>query len=351
METVQIRYTEQQLQTFLQQLFTSAGVEEHSASLVSRHLVTAHMRGVTSHGVIRTGIYIKRLRKGVVEKKDGFTIERETPVSATVNGGNGLGIPIASESIKLAVQKAKQSGVGMVAVTNSNHCGMLADYTNYAADQGCISLAFTNSPSAVAPWGGLEKYFGTNPFSYAVPRRDAPNIVFDMATSAVAKGKIIAAKNNGESIPLGWAITKDGEPTTDPAEALDGLLLPVGGPKGYGIAFLVEMLSTALSGAATGPHMGDLYHDFEKKQNNGHFFLAFRPDLFEDIDVFHDRIDQLAAEVQSVAVQEGIERVLLPGELEHAKLQKHQAEGVELSPVLAAELRELALELGVDPLD
>jgi ureidoglycolate dehydrogenase (NAD+) len=253
-----------------------------------------------------------------------------------------MGILVATEGMKIAVKKALKNGVGMVSINHSNHCGMLADYIKYATDNNCIAIAVTNAPSSMPPWGGMESFFGTNPIAYGVPRGNENPIIFDMATSVVARGKIRLAQKNNMKIPIGWALSKDGKQTDDPNVALDGgAVLPVGGHKGYGLAFFVEVLSGIMSGASYGPYLGTLYED--KIQNIGHFFLVFKADLFIDLKVFKSRMDQMSNEVKEIAKAEGFDEIYLPGELESVLYKKRSEKGIPLTQEVYSELESLTI--------
>ena len=225
------RIGKQNLEVFVEEIFLNAGLDQGQAKEIARHLVLANLRGVDSHGVNRVEIYTKRLEQGLVNKVFDPAISHDTPVSALIDAKNGSGIPVSAFGMDLAIQKAKQSGIGIVGIKNSNHCGMLADYVSKAVKEGCVALATTNAPANMPPWGGRERFFGTNPISYGVPAGEEDDIVFDMATSKVARGKIILAQKNKQEIPLGCALSTDVHPTTDPAEELEGVVLTVVGHK------------------------------------------------------------------------------------------------------------------------
>lgn len=335
------------LQEFTQNIFRKVGLTEHDAQQIARHLVLANLRGIDSHGLSKVAIYVKRFNEGIVKKRPNIEVIRETTVSALVDAGNGPGIVAASKGIRLAVEKAKNHGIGIVGMTHSNHCGMLADYVQYAVQHDCIALATTNAPSVMAPWGGKSRFFGTNPIAYGIPTGKEIDIIFDMATSNVAKGKIVLAKLNGEEIPLGWAISIEGKPTTDPDEALEGLILPIGGPKGYGLTFLVETLSALFTGSAYGPHIGDLFTNFSNKQNVGQFFFVMRADLFQDIDQFKSRMDLMIHEIRQIPLSESVDQIYLPGEIELMKYEERKRIGIPLSMPLIDELTEISQELQV----
>lgn len=340
--------SEKNLYSMVRDIFIGTGLSEKDAIVISKHLVNADMRGVKSHGVSRVNIYYQRLEKNIIEKNMSSNIEKETKSTALINGNNRFGILNANDAIKIAVNKAEETGIGMVGVKNSNHAGMLADYMDYATKKNYIAFATTNAPSSMAPWGGKEKFFGTNPLAYGIPTPINFPIIFDMATSVVARGKITYAKHNNQKIPLGWALTKDGEPTKDPYEATDGLVLPVGGPKGYGLAFLVEILSSILTGAAYGPHIGSLLKDWDRPQNVGHFFFVMRIDLFDSKDNFMKRVEEMINEIRQVPLADGYEKIYLPGELEVLEMDKRKLKGVPLTTGIIDDLNKMAKDLGIN---
>lgn len=336
-----VRVDKKDLEQYVYSVFQAAGLDGEQSAIVARHLVLANLRGVDSHGVGRVEGYTKRLDCGAVSKKSQMYVVKETASSMLLDGGNELGIIIATRGIEFAVRKAKDTGLAVVGIKNSNHCGMLGDYTQYAAHHDCIAFATTNAPSNMAPWGGRVKYFGTNPLSYGIPAGIEQDIIFDMATSVVARGKITLAQKNNQAIPIGWAISKEGSPTTDPREALDGLVLPVGGPKGYGLAFLVEILSGLFTGAAFGPYIGSLYRDLDRPQNVGQFFMVMRADLFEPLLEFKTRIDQMIKEIREIPLAKGFEKIYLPGEIELETMADREANGIPLTVEVLNELKEV----------
>jgi LDH2 family malate/lactate/ureidoglycolate dehydrogenase len=331
------RINHKSLEKFVYSIFVAAGLDDTHSQLIARHLVLANLRGVDSHGVSRVDIYTRRLDLGTVSKSYNPVIKTESPVSALIDGGNSSGIPLATDGIKLAIAKAKQYGIGVVGISNSNHCGMLADYISQAVEEDCVALATTNAPANMAPWGGKGRFFGTNPFAYGIPAGKESNIVCDMATSKVAKGKIIVAQKNNQSIPLGWALSSEGKPTTDPNEALNGVFLPVGEAKGYGLTVLVESLSALMTGSAFGPHIGDLYKESEK-QNVGQFFYVMRADLLRPLDEFKADVDSMIQEIRNVPLAENVDKIYLPGEIEQNNYRERETNGVPISQEILNEL-------------
>lgn len=338
------------MESFVCKIFCAAGLAENHAARIAGHLVLANLRGVDSHGVSRLRNYIDWMRNGLVSKPFEPQVERESASSLLLNGNNAFGILLASHGIRLAVQKAKQTGVSIVGIHHSNHCGMLADYTMYAAQNDCIALAITNAPPYMAPWGGRERFFGTNPFSYGIPVGPEVDIIFDMATSIVARGKILLAKKNNQPIPIGWAISKEGKPTTNPDEALEGMVLPVGGPKGYGLALLVEILSALFTGAAFGPNIPDLFEKASRPQNIGQCFIVMRADLFQDLDAFKNRMVQMIQEIRNIKPMEDVERIYLPGEIEKEIAKEREKNGIPLSVELVKDLVEVGRQYGITAL-
>jgi LDH2 family malate/lactate/ureidoglycolate dehydrogenase len=334
------------LEKVVSAIFKSYELSDEDANLVAKHLVLANLRGVESHGVVRVKSYIDRLELNLVESKNHIQIEKDFPSFCKVNGGNNLGIIVASKAVEIAINKAKATGLACVGVYNSNHCGMLADYTSKIANEGYIGFAVSNAPSSMTPWGAKEMYFGTNPLSYAIPTFTSRNIVFDMATSVVARGKITYALKNNLTIPVGWAIDKHGKMTENPQDALEGSVLPVGGPKGSGLALLVDILSGIISGAAFGTAVGSMKQD-DRKQNVGHFFFAMRPDLFVELDAFKNNIQKLKSDIKNLAKADGVEEILLPGEMEYDLLESRLQNGIPLSTVIVEALSEIAHEKGI----
>ncbi|MGX7680824.1 Ldh family oxidoreductase [Jatrophihabitans sp. DSM 45814] len=329
-------------QTFAQELLVAHGLPNEDAAMVADALVSADLRGVSTHGIVRLPGYIERLRRGMVEARPDITVRNVTPVCAHVDGGNGLGFVVGNRAVDVAVELATSGGAGVAAVMRSNHFGMAGSYALRAVRAGMIGIVMTNASRAMPPFGGREPLLGTGPMAIGAPGGLHSNhFVFDMSPAVVARGKIRLSAQHGEPIPLGYALDSEGRPTTDPVEALKGVLLPMGGPKGSGLALAIEILCGVLTGAAFGGEVRDQYKDFDRPQNVGHLMIALKPDLFMPLTEYQERMDFLAERVHQNSPQEGVERVVMPGEIELDSEKKRRVTGI---PVGMSELEVLQHE-------
>lgn len=339
--TNNVKYVQAEpLRKYCAALFESVGMPKDEAYINADNLVDADLTGVESHGVSRMAIYLKRIRDGVVNPKCELKVVAEHPAVLVLDAKNSMGAVASSKAMQMAIKKARESGAAFVTVRNSNHFGTAAYYTKMALEHDMIGFSSTNGPARMAPWGGKDPYFGTNPFSIAVPAGKELPVVADMATSLVARGKIILAAKNNKEIPLGWAINKDGEETTNAKEALEGTVLPFGGPKGSAIALLIDVFCGILAGASFGPHIKDMYANFTEPTNTGHIFGAFDISKFIDKDIFKQNMDQMIREIKRSTPAKGVQEIFLPGEIELRKKQQRLKEGIPLSPAVIQELKE-----------
>lgn len=294
--------------------------------------------------------YLERVTSGLVKAKPNITVTEKTPVAAHVDGNNGFGFIVATKGMEEAVRRAQTYGIGIVTADHSNHFGMAATYVLQALDAGMISLVFTNSAKQMPPFGGKETLLGISPFAAGAPSKDEVPYVLDMAPSVVAKGKIRRAARRGEKIPLGWAYDKEGRPTEDAEVALGGSMAPIGGPKGSGIAILMDIMSGVLSGAEFGGQVGDQYKE-ARPQNVGHCFMAIKPDVFMSADEFRARMDTLVQRVHGVTPAEGFSEVLFPGEPEHRLAAERERAGLPFAEAEKKMFEELAVKYGVPELE
>ena len=335
------------LRTFGAAVLGALGVPGADAALVADSLVQADLWGHQSHGLLRLPWYVARLRSGAMTPRSEPAVLSDTGPLVALDGRHGIGQVLTDRARALAVERARRHGVGVVGVRDSNHFGTAMYFTRRAAAQGCVAVLTTNASPAMAPWGGREKVVGTNPWSIAAPAPGGRVVAVDIANTAVARGKIYLAKNRGEPIPETWALTADGAPTTDPAEGVLGVVLPMAGHKGYAISFLMDVLSGALTGSSVGTGVHGPYEP-AARSGAGHLFLALDPAAFGDGAGYAARVGQLVDEVKGVPLAQGFDEVFYPGEVEDRAEAATLAEGgVLLAEQSLADLRTLAAETGV----
>jgi LDH2 family malate/lactate/ureidoglycolate dehydrogenase len=339
------------LLAFCEEVFLSCGMAQEDAAIVADGLVQANLRGVDSHGVARVGIYVKRLKMGLVNPHPNVEVVRESAGTLLVDGDNGMGQVVGVRALDLGLEKTREGGGISVGVRRSNHYGAGAYYVQRAVVRNVIAFAYSNAPPTMAPWGGVDPYVGTNPYAFGVPAGEHPPIVLDMATSIVARGKIILAAQRGEPVPEGWAIDKRGNPTTDAQEALQGSVLPFGGPKGYALSLMIDIMAGALTGAGFGPAVNSLYDNFDEPQNVGAFFQLIDIGRFANPPTFKAKVDRMIEEIKSSRKAAGTEEIFLPGEIEYREAQRRRASGIPVGAETVAELREVGRSCGVDMMD
>ena len=343
------RINHEKLTRFVQAAFEKLGVPAADAQIAAETLVAADLRGVDTHGVIRFSPhawYVKWLSDGSMTAKPNIRVISETPSTALLDGDRGMGMVIGRRAMELAIEKAKQCGIGMVGVRNSRHYGMSAQYAMQALAHDMIGIAMTNASRQVVPTFGREARFGTNPMCFAVPADKELPFVLDMATTTAAAGKLELAARLEKSIPTGWALDEKAEATHDPRVAQKARrLLPLGGSrdngshKGYGLAILVEILCGVLTGTLTA-----LNADQDPR---GHFFGAIRVDAFRPVTEFKRDMDRLIRELKSTPPIQGQNRVYVAGEIEFETAEERAERGVPLLPSVLKGLREVSEQLGM----
>jgi LDH2 family malate/lactate/ureidoglycolate dehydrogenase len=333
---------------FVESVLVGNGVLQKNATIIARCLVAADLRGVDTHGMHRIPSYMERIRQGVLDPKAEPELKQITPVVAHVDGHNGFGFLAAHAGMAAAIESARVYGIGMTSVSHSNHFGMSAWVVQQALAADMMSLVFTNSSPALPAWGGRSKLMGVSPIACGAPGKEKP-FILDMAPSVAARGKIYKAKRRGETIPTDWALDKEGKMTDDPTEALEGVMLPMGGPKGSALAIMMDVFSGVLSGSAFAGHVTNPY-DPSKPADVGHFLVAIKPDLFMSLDDFRDRLEYLYQRVVGSDKAVGVDRIYFPGELEQLAQQERERNGI---PIVQAELdalNEEAKRISVTPL-
>ena len=333
------------LERWAQALLVASGLEAGAAETVAVSLVDANRRAVDSHGVARLPVYSERLRAGHMNGSPRPAVEREDGAVALVDADQGPGQVAGVHATDLSIELARRHGVGVVAVHRSSHYGAAGYYAIRAAKAGMIGMSTTNSEPFVVPYGGIGRALGTNPIALAAP---TPDGIFDtdMATSQVAVNKIFNARDEGRTIPEGWGVDEQGEPTTDPGEVFAAV--PLGGYKGYALAVVVEVLSGVLSGAGVGNSIGRLYEDAHP-QDVGHFHLALDAGRLAGRDRAAELLGRLLADLKHMPPAPGHDEVLVPGEPEARAKAERERDGIPLPPTLWTTLTELSGELGVSP--
>jgi LDH2 family malate/lactate/ureidoglycolate dehydrogenase len=336
------------LAEFAARLFVAAGVPETAAASVADGLVEADLEGLSSHGVMLIDMYIERLRQGSVSHEREAAVVSERQGAVVLDAGHALGQLTAMQAMDMAIGKARQFAAGIVAVRHGFHFGTAGRYALHAAKAGCVGIAMCNTRPLMPAPGGAERVVGNNPLAIALPTDGEIPIVLDMATSEAAMGKIRMAEKAKEAIPPTWAVTAQGLPTTSATEAIAGMLLPSGGPKGFGLSFLIDLLCGLLSQGAFGPQVRPLYGDFSAPYDCSHLFIAIDVAHFCDPDWFRRQAVEAAARIRGGARAPGVAQLFTPGEPEWRRRQKSGGE-VRLDPAVVAMLTRYARELGVAP--
>lgn len=342
-------YQADTLRDFTQKVFVKVGVSPEDAEVVTDSLITANLRGVDTHGITRVlATYIKRIQAGLMNPKTELAIMRESASTALVDAKNSIGQVAANFCMNLAIEKAKKTGVSFVAVTHSNHYGAAAYWTMKALPHNMIGMSATNGPASVAPTGGRKPMLSTNPISFALPAGEEPPVVLDMATTVVARGRIVLYAKQNKPLEPGWAFDEMGRPTTDPHAALKGLLAPIGGYKGYGLSLVIDLLSGVMTGANFGAHFpGFLADDFTRPTDVGSIFAAIDVESFMDLAEYKARMDQALREIKTSPLAEGSQRIYIPGEIEAEMTAERLKNGIPVPEPVVKELEALGNELDI----
>src|SRR5277367_4421904 len=352
MTTNDTRIAADRLAAFIVRALVAAGLPAQDAETVGGLMVEADLRGSDTHGVIRLPLYVRRIRAGGVNAKPDIRVINDRPSAALIDGDNGMGHLVMRRAAHLAIDKAKATGVGWVGARMSNHAGPAALYVTLPLRHDMIGLYFAvGSSNHLPPWGGSESLLGTNPMAVAVPAGNEPPIVLDMAPTVAAYGKVRLKAQRGEQMPVGWMIDRDGKPLTDPKRADEGHLLPIGDYKGYGLSLIIGILAGALNRAALGRDVIDFVKETGKATNTGQAIAALAIETFMPAAEFKRSVDQVIRDIRNSPKLPGFERIWLPGEQSHAKLQDRRAHGVPVPKSLRDSLDAVARDLNVAPLE
>jgi LDH2 family malate/lactate/ureidoglycolate dehydrogenase len=335
----------EKLRAFGRRVLEKVGVAEQHASITAEILVDANLRGIDTHGIYLCDVYARRLKKGLINPNPTFSFEKKRSSIGVLDADFSLGQPATLEAARRAVELAKDAGVGIVVVKNSNHFGAAAYYAEFCARQDCIGLVMCDGECDVIPFGGREKFLGTNPICCCVPSGLEPWFCMDMATSEVAFGKVRAAAEAGGTIPATWAVDRDGRPVTDATKAY--AVVPMSGAKGYALGMMIEILSSRLTGMPYGAHIVRKFDDWENKAFMGHYVQAIDIEAFCSVQEFKKRMDELLVDLKNQPSAPGVEEILIPGEPEYRTKRLRQQEGCPIREEDARLLTQLGEELGV----
>jgi LDH2 family malate/lactate/ureidoglycolate dehydrogenase len=353
------KFSYEQLFSFSKDIFLKIGCSKQDAKTAAASLLSADLQGVDSHGVARLSGYVRLWEVKRINARPAIKIIHETPSTATMDGDSGLGLVIAPYAMKVAIEKAKQVGTGWISVKNSNHFGIAGVHAMMALKNDMIGIAMTNASALVAPTFSVERMLGTNPIAVAIPAGDEPAFVADFATTTAANGKLEILQRKNAAMPVGWAQTKDGEPSTDPHALKDGgALLPLGGDrehgshKGYALGSIVDIFSAVLSGANYGPWVPPFPAYVAMPENMpgegiGHFFGAMRIDAFRPATEFKTHMDKWIQRFRAAKPVKGKDRVFIPGDIEREMEEVRRKEGIPLLQPVVDDLKKLGEKLEV----
>lgn len=322
--------------------FQGLGLTQKDAEDVCRVLVMADLFGLSTHGMSRVESYGERLLVKGINPRPNITVERVAPALVKVDGDNGVGPVVGMRSLQAAMDVARECGIGMALARGSNHFGPISPYSLIAAEAGFASIIGSNATTTIAPWGGTDERLGNSPLGFGVPNPGGAPFLLDMAMSVVARAKIRSALKRGESIPDTWATDRAGLPTTDPKQALEGFLLPIGGHKGYGLALVVDLLAGLLSGAAYLSHVKSWVDAPDEPQNLGHFFILIDTKFLGSGEWLASRMTDFAAILHGSPAADPAKPVIVPGEIELGKMAKQRRDGIPIDAELLALLRKHA---------
>jgi LDH2 family malate/lactate/ureidoglycolate dehydrogenase len=337
-----------QLRELAHAILATTALRAEDAAIVADALWTSELRNLQGQGqgVRRVKAYVERVGQGLIDPHAPFELVKESPAMALIDAHNAPGTMVAVKAMRIAVAKAKVCGVGVAMVRHSTHFGSASYSAAEALKHGCIGVSLTNAGPEMAPWGGIDGVVGTNPWAIAVPSGDTADdmpIILDMALTMAGKGMMGWLMRDGKKMPRTWAITKDGRETDEPAEAMDGTLLPMGDYKGYGLSFMTDVLTGVLGGSA----FGTVPYSIPNRQDVGHQFIAYDIEWFMERPQFYGRMHEFMAMVRASRPRPGVSEILLPGELEWRRQQQKLQAGVPLDPIIYDELRTLAADCGV----
>jgi LDH2 family malate/lactate/ureidoglycolate dehydrogenase len=341
------RFSPEALYELVRRIFERCGMAADDAGVVADQLVKADLRGIHSHGVMRVPLYVGKLTEGGVDPRGRPRVAKDAGAAMVVDGGNSMGQVAGAFAMRQAIERARTTNVAVAAVGHSNHCGAMEYYVRMAVAADMIGIATTNALPTMAPWGGIDKLVGLNPIGIGMPAGAEVPLVLDFAFGATAHGRMQVYQQKGIPIPDGWAFDKEGRPTTDIDQALEGLVQPIGMYKGIGLAMAAGILSTLLSGAGYGSESGNMV-DGAIPGRDGQFYLALNIAAFEDVATFKARMDKIIREYRGTRLAAGVKRVFVPGEMEAELERRQRTDGVPLNEATVQGIRDVAGRVGGD---
>lgn len=322
-----MRVTREKLRKLMATKLHRAGLSREHADMVAEVLSYSDERGLHSHGAMRVEYYAERIAKGGTNAEPAFSFTRTGPCTGVFDGDNGAGHVAAIKAMDAAIAMAKESGAAIVGIRRLGHSGDLSYYVRMAADRDLIGISLCQSDPMVVPYGGTEKYYGTNPIGFAFPGVDEP-VIFDMGTTVGVWGRVLHARSKNEPIPPGWAVDGNGEETTDPFKV--NALLPIAGPKGYGLGMAIDILSGILVGVPFGKHVSSMYHDLSTGRDLGQLHIVIDPARFRPLDAFKADIAATIRELNQSKPAPGFDQVLVPGQSSARRAKAYRENGIEI---------------------
>jgi LDH2 family malate/lactate/ureidoglycolate dehydrogenase len=346
------RVSARAISAFIADALGKTGLPAADAGKVAELMCEADLTGADAHGVFRLPQYVKRLRAGGINPRPNITVEKTAAATALVDGDNGMGHLVMARAAETAIELARASGVGWVGAHHSNHAGAAGVYAALPLPHGMVGIyGVVASANHMPVWGGVESLLGTNPIAIAIPAGEEAPIVLDIATSVVSYGTVKSHRLQGKPMPEGWMVnTKDGGPLTDPARSSEGVLLPIGGYKGSGLALVLGLLAGPLNGAAFGRDVFDFNYNDTDVSNTGHFIIALDVARFTPLDTFKAEMDRHLRDLRTSKPLPGFDAVRLPGQERRSRRAERLANGVPMPHELIGELEKFAGEMGITPL-
>ena len=336
----------EELRKVICSVLRAGGTDATEATVVADVLVWNQLAGRCTQGVERFPVYLKRYLRGLIKSPCHPEYVRQKDTICVVSGNDGFGQYLGHIAMSEAIDLAEQHGVGLVGVNHSNHFGSGAYYVDLAAQSGKLGFALSNSVPRVAPFGGISAVLGTNPFAFGAPMKDQRSILVDFSTAVSSGAAIMKAAREGRRIPEDIVIDREGKSIVDAKAAVDGVLLPFGGAKGFCLALIVEILSGIITGAGVSHEIASLHRNFERVANVGHFFMAIDLSVFMPIEEYYKRIDRLVKWIKESKPHRGVAEILIPGEQRWLHYEKQLTQGIELGKEIVSELTDLAGEVG-----